>query len=100
MHACNADHGQCAAAQQAATPQMASRQNMQRQASASDEGASQPDMDLQEALKIVSKHYVSRNTTWDPLSVLLGTQSVVSSTQHTWQPRCALLDCILATVCI
>ena len=63
MYACAAGDGQGAEAHQAAAPQ-GSRADMQRQASSSDSDALQPDMDLQKALKIVSKHYISRNITW------------------------------------
>lgn len=53
-------------------PQLASQQRVVQaageeanteQTSPSGDGASQQDMDLQKALKIVSKHYVSRNIT-------------------------------------
>ncbi|KAL3154385.1 hypothetical protein ABBQ32_013861 [Trebouxia sp. C0010 RCD-2024] len=93
------DRGQWAAAQQTAIPQDASRENMQRQASASDEGASQPDMDLQEALQIVSKHYVSRNTTWIPC-LLYWARSLLCSAHSIRGSLDVLSDCILATVCI
>ena len=54
----NAGAGQEAAVQ---APTEAEKGSRQRQASSSDTDASQPDMDLQKALKIVSKHYVTRN---------------------------------------
>lgn len=70
LHACHAGPGQGAGTQQAAAPQGSSREDMQQEASSSDNDASQPDMDLQKALKIVSKHYVSRNITWITCSLM------------------------------
>lgn len=67
---CAAGDGQGAEAQQAAAPQGSSREDMHRQALSSDSDASQPDMDLQKALKIVSKHYISRNITWITCSLM------------------------------
>ena len=69
-YVCAAGCLQGAEAQQAAAPLASSREDMQRQASSSDSDALQPDMDLQKALKIVSKHYVSRNITWITRSLM------------------------------
>ena len=70
VYACAAGEGQGAEQQQAAEPQGCSRDDMQRQPSSSDSDALQPDMDLQKALKIVSKHYISRNITWITCSLM------------------------------
>lgn len=48
---------------QSADTQAADRRGSNEQSSSSGDEASQKDMDLQKALKIISKHYVSRNTT-------------------------------------
>ena len=70
IYAYAAGDGHGAEAQQAVAPQGSSSEDMQRQASSSDSDALQPDMDLQKALKIVSKHYVSRNITWITCSLM------------------------------
>ena len=70
LYACHAGSGQGAATQQAAAPLGSSKEDVQQEASSSDNDASQPDMDLQKALKIVSKHYVSRNITWITYSLM------------------------------
>lgn len=54
---------QAAAMPQSADTQAADRRGSNEQSSSSGDEASQKDMDLQKALKIISKHYVSRNTT-------------------------------------
>ena len=61
-------------------------EEMQRQASSSSTDIPQADMDLEKALKIVSKHYVTRNTT-------SFTFALVRCSQHLAHRNCSACKC-------